>query len=100
MKMPDSEGIAGQISACKYIKGNNEEETQLEPSAVYVERGTPEGTLHAQKVFQGYRPGTAPTGISLAGIKFKIINTDTDEPLVIDGQTTKDFRERNKQFRR
>ena len=88
MKMPDSEGIAGQISACKYIKGNNEEETQLEPSAVYVERGTPEGTLHAQKVFQGYRPGTAPTGISLAGIKFKIINTDTDEPLVIDGQTT------------
>lgn len=87
MDMPSTDGKAGQISACKYKKGSSEDYTVLEPSAVYVERGIPEGTLHGQKIFQGYAAGSAPEGVSLENIEFKIVDIDTNEPVVISGQT-------------
>lgn len=86
MEMPDVEGISGQISAVKYQSSDNKE-TILEPSAVYVKKGNPNGVLILQKLFEGYDVGKAPSGVSLSGIVFKIQNIKTKEILVREGQT-------------
>lgn len=86
MEMPDAEGISGQISAAKYQSSDNKE-TILEPSAVYVEKGNPNGVLILQKLFEGYDVRKAPSGVSLSGIVFKIQNIKTKEILIREGQT-------------
>lgn len=86
MEMPDAEGISGQISAVKYENSDNRE-TILEPSAVYVKKGNPNGVLVLQKFFEGYDYGKAPSGVSLSGIVFKIQNIKTKEILIREGQT-------------
>ena len=87
MEMPDTAGIAGQISAVKFNKASQSEPITLEPSAVYVEKGIPEGTVNIQKVFQGYRVGSAPSGVTLENIEFQLKNVKTNEVLVINGKT-------------
>lgn len=87
MTMPETDGISGQISAVKYTKNTETQATTLEPAAVYVTKGNPNGTLNVQKIFEGYSIGNTPTGISLANIEFKIKNVKTREILVLDGQT-------------
>lgn len=86
MEMPDVEGISGQISAVKYQSSDNKE-TILEPSAVYVKKGNPNGVLTLHKLFEGYDAGKAPSGVSLSGIEFKIKNIKTNEILIREGQT-------------
>ena len=87
LDMPDAAGVAGQMSAIKCKRGSNSDFTILEPSAVYVTKGNPKGTLNLQKLFEGYSVGNAPSGVSLSNIEFKFKNLDTKEILVIDGVT-------------
>lgn len=87
LDMPDTEGIVGQISSVKYNRSGSDVPVYLEPSAVYVTKGNPNGTVMIQKIFEGYGVGVAPSGISLENIEFKIKNLETKEIIIIDGQT-------------
>lgn len=88
MVMPTLEenesNLAGSISAISYTNSNNVSGS-LESSAAYVTNGNPNGTITLKKVFEGTQDG-APEGVSLKGIKFRFINVDTNDILVIEGQ--------------
>lgn len=87
MEMPNTDGVAGSLTAMRYTEVNTQKQIELEPAAVYVKTGNPNGTIELQKKFQDHSVGTAPSGVSLEGIKFKFINRDTKEVLVIENQT-------------
>lgn len=88
MEMPNGEGIAGAVTAVQYSHYGSTEKVNLEPSAIYVTHGKTSADIELTKTFEGFNSGTAPTGVSLQGIEFKLINIDTNETLVLDGQTT------------
>ena len=87
MKMPDADGKSGATTAVKYTNAQSEQKT-LESTPAYVAKKLSNGTINLIKTFQNYAQGTAPDGISLSGIQFKFIDSETNEPLVLDGQTT------------
>lgn len=76
--------LAGSISAISYTNNQNVSGS-LESSAAYVTNGNPYGPITLKKVFEGTQDG-APEGVSLKGIKFRFINVDTNDILVIEGQ--------------
>ena len=89
MKMPNAEGISGAITAVRYTKENETELQTLESTPAYVQKGNPNGNITLQKKFEGVQEGNLPLGVtSLAGIQFKLININTGEALVLNGQTT------------
>ncbi len=87
MTMPDAEGKTAQATAIRYIKDGETEATVLEPAPAYVQNGSPNGTIRVIKKFENLPAGTAPSGINLNGIEFKLINVETGETLVTSGTT-------------
>ena len=89
MKMPSAEGISGATTAVRYMKQNDTELSEMEATPAYVKEGNPKGTITLKKQFEGVREGSLPLGVSsLENIQFKLINMATNEPLVLENQTT------------
>lgn len=89
MLMPNAEGISGATTAVRYMKQNDTELSEMEATPAYVKKGNPKGTITLQKQFEGVREGELPLGVStLANIQFKLINMNSNEPLVLENQTT------------
>lgn len=76
--------LAGSISAITYTNSENVLRS-LESSAAYVTNGNPDGPIILKKSFEGTEEGV-PEGISLKGIKFRFINVDTNDILVLESQ--------------
>ena len=87
MEMPEAEGIVGEVTAVRYTEYGANNITELEPASIYVENGNSNGTLNIQKKFEGCAVGTAPVGIILSNIQFKLINLETNEVFVNDNTT-------------
>ena len=83
MDVPSSDGMVGAVSAVKYNSVINGEK-ELESAPAYIIKGNPTGKLEIEKKFEN------TTTESLEGIEFKIVNRNTEEELVIDGQTNAD----------
>ena len=93
MLMPNAEGISGAATAVRYSKGKLpqtvSERPILESIPAYVKHGNTKATLHLEKEFEGYAQGQIPAGeTTLENIKFQLIDVETNEPLVLEGQTT------------
>lgn len=88
MNMPDVEnGVVGQLTAISF---NNKGETTpsvLEPSPIYVQNGNSNGTIKLQKLFEGYDEGVIPKSVPIQRIKFKLVNIENSENLILNGQT-------------
>ena len=88
MLMPNASGISGAATAVRYSK-NNLPQPILESIPAYVVFRTSDATLNLEKEFEGYEQGQLPAGVSsLENIKFQLIDLDTNQPLVLAGQTT------------
>ena len=91
MQVPESnqDKISGATTAIRFQKNDETEVLDLESVPAYVKSGDPKGDVTIQKKFEGVADGDLPLGVdSLAGIQFKLINIDTNQPLILDGQTT------------
>lgn len=96
MKMPavtvesiENQKKSAATTAVRYTVLNETDEKILESTPAYVATGNPKSDIVLQKKFQGVQEGNLPEGVtSLAGIQFKLINANTQQPLVLTGQTT------------
>ena len=72
MTMPEASGMVGSLTAVQYNTENSTTPTTLESPAAYVINGKTTSNIKFQKTFEGYNAGTAPEGINLQGIQFKL----------------------------
>jgi len=72
MTMPEEKGMIGAVSGVRYTDPITSETIVLDSEATYVINGEDNAQLTIQKVFEGLGIGEVRNGESLAGIEFKL----------------------------
>ena len=72
MNVPSESGMVGTVSAVKYDKELDQTSSTLYSPAAYIINGSSTSKLTVKKKFEGYNIDTAPQGLSLEGIQFKL----------------------------